>query len=153
MCHSINLPKDFVFIHYFTRNEVIFLMSKWWPIYKTAAMNTAWSLHVCSPPKGSPLPGTSCCFAVRRVKHAGLTVGRLEKKETVGWGTTVKNHSDVFLETSSILKIKSFNPCFIYPTSLQQHLILKECALLHILVLFSPEHPTLIALLPVLQIF
>lgn len=30
------------------------------------------------------------------------TVG---KKETAGWETTVKNHSDVFIDTSSILKI------------------------------------------------
>lgn len=104
MCHSVNLPKDFFFFFYFTRNKVIFLMSKWWLIYKPAAMNSIWNLQVCNPPKGTPLPGTPCCFAVRLVKHTCLTVVRLEKRDHSQAGRLFRNHSDVFIETSSILK-------------------------------------------------
>lgn len=181
-------------------------MSKWWLIYKPAAMNSIWNLQVCNPPKGTPLPGTPCCFAVRLVKHTCLTVVRLEKRDHSQAGRLFRNHSDVFIETSSILKtriverirqkrkivafvvpvvpkrivlryqelpagcvtvlkslspasdnLKRFNPCLcIYPTSLstisdplRMRAFLKDRTHSS----FSPERPTLIVFLPVLQIF
>lgn len=51
-------------------------------------------------------------FAVRLVKHMCLTVVCLEKKKKkkdhglTDWETLVKNDSDVFIKTSSILKMR-----------------------------------------------